>query len=106
MKTPQQDLGLSSDLANQPTNSHETYWTPTPTADPVYPVGPDEKTPLSDQGTVKRIVKFLRLMNTTEDDDALIAYATTRNWLDETGNPTDAGRQLVDGFAGSAHPRR
>lgn len=53
---------------------------------------------MTDDAVVKRILKFMRQMNSEEDQADLLAGAVSLNWLDSDGAPTLLGRELVESF--------
>lgn len=53
---------------------------------------------MTDEAVAKRILKFLRQMNSDEDDAAILQHAVSRDWLSADGRPTKAGRSLVKSF--------
>ncbi|MBI1392113.1 MAG: hypothetical protein GC152_05155 [Alphaproteobacteria bacterium] len=63
-----------------------------------------EEAALNDVEVGKRILRFLRLLNASSNDDALREFAMQRNWMDAAGEPTREGRRLVHGFDSAERP--
>lgn len=53
---------------------------------------------MTDDAVARQILKFLRQMNSEDDDLTLVESAIHKAWLLEDGQPTQEGRQLIRSF--------
>ena len=53
---------------------------------------------MQEDNITKRILAFVKKLDSGDCEEALLKAAIAKNWLDDTGNPTVAGRELARSF--------
>lgn len=53
---------------------------------------------MTEEHVTKRILAFVKKLNSDKSDDDLLRAAIAKEWLDEGGNPTISGIELARSF--------
>lgn len=53
---------------------------------------------MTEEHVTKRILAFVKKLNSSESEEDLLRAAIAKEWLDEGGNPTSAGKELARSF--------